>query len=393
MEASPPPQEASPIPNPSNLQLGDGGLFARIYRPEVLVGSGGAGVVYRALDTTTGGVVALKVLRTQAHGDALSSERRVALEAKALSRLASPYVPRLHALFQDHRSACIVMDFVEGPTLREVISHAPIKERRAVRLALQLASALAAAHESGFIHRDVKSTNVRLAEAGSASETAMLLDFGATKVVAGEVSLTDPQILVGTVRSASPEQLRGDAIDHRTDIYSLGLVMYEMLTGRRAHGVKNLSGQIHAHLYGTPIPMCEARPEACVSPATEAIVRRCLAKSPEGRFQTMAELCTALEARLAHLAQVDDGDADISRRPLSSAELETVVLPIRRENPANRATVPDSPGLRLAPSVRVHWTPRASSASGRVSSQQVFALFSSMVFLMIVLVFAARMFL
>jgi len=368
-------------------------LFAHIYRPEVVVGRGGAGVVYRARDTRTGAVVALKVLRTQTHGDALSSERRVALEAKALSRLASPYIPRLHALFQNESSACIVMDFVDGPTLREVSNHAPLMERRAVRLALQLARALATAHESGFIHRDVKSTNVRLARAGSPSETAMLLDFGATKAVAGELSLTDPQLLVGTVRSASPEQLQGQAIDQRTDIYSLGLVMYEMLTGQRAHGVKGLGAQIQAHLYDSPIPMCEARPDACVSRATEAIVRRCLAKSPEGRFQSMAELCTALEARLAHLAEADEPDAPANlSRPLSSATLETVVLPLDGDNSENRATVPDTPGFLPAPREPSHAAPRASSASGRDSSSQVVTLFSSMVFLTIALVAAARVF-
>ena len=378
-----------------SLQLGDDGLFAQRYRPEVEVGRGGAGVVYRAKDMTTGGTVALKVLQTETRGAALSSEPRVAREAKALSRLTSPYVPRLHALFQDRSGACIVMDFVDGPTLAAVLKEAPLDERRAVRLALQLAIALGDAHEAGFLHRDIKSSNVRLADVASPSEQAMLLDFGATKAVAGDPSLTGPGLLVGTVRYVAPEQILGKAADHRSDIYSLGLVIYEMLTGRRPYRSGDLETHMRAHLFATPIPMHEARPEVHITAETEAIARRCLAKSPDARFQSMAELRAALESRLANLA--GDGAAQESsfcsnRRPFVPALHEPAVSRAGVGNSEDRATVPDGPGKWLAFGEQVDATARTSPVSDAASEhRRVFIALSSLVLVLLALVVAFRL--
>ncbi len=264
------------------------------------LGAGGMGEVYCARDTKLGRDVAVKVLPTELAGspDALPRFER---EARAVAQLSHPNILAIYDFGRQGETAYAVMELLEGETLRARLEHGALPARKAVELAVQMAEGLAAAHEKGIVHRDLKPENVFVTAEGRAK----LLDFGLAKV-AGSVlaswgktlttppeGATGPGVVMGTVGYMSPEQVRGEAADHRSDIFSFGAVLFEMLTGRRAFGRETAAESMTAILKEDPPEIAASGPG--LSPALSRIVHHCLEKKPGERFQSARDIAFALK--------------------------------------------------------------------------------------------------
>jgi len=263
------------------------------------LGAGGMGEVYRARDTRLERTVAIKVLPQDGAARADLRER-FEREARAVSNLNHPHICALYDIGQEGDRAYLVMEYVEGETLSARLERGPLPIEELLRAATQMADALDAAHRRGFIHRDLKPGNVMLTRAG-----AKLLDFGLAKSLAQDSSsalltvaptatspLTAEGTIVGTFQYMAPEQIEGEALDARTDMFSFGLVLYEMATGRRAFEGKTRASLIASVLKETPRSIAETAP--MTPPALERLVRICLAKDPADRWQTMHDVALQL---------------------------------------------------------------------------------------------------
>jgi Tol biopolymer transport system component len=270
------------------------------YEIRSLIGAGGMGEVYLAHDPKIGRDVAIKVLPV---GFAADKERlaRFEQEAQAAGALNHPNILSIHDVETQDGSPYVVSELLEGETLRELLSGSPLPARRAVDYALHCARGLAAAHERGIIHRDIKPENLFVTKDGRVK----ILDFGIAKLTEpdGERARTDlptrrvntdSGAVMGTVGYMSPEQLRGQQVDSRTDIFSFGAVLYEMLAGRRAFHKDSAADTISAILREDPPELSETN--GSVNPALDRVVRRCLEKSREQRFHSASDLAFALEA-------------------------------------------------------------------------------------------------
>jgi hypothetical protein len=261
------------------------------------LGRGGMGVVYLARDTGLGRQVALKVL-PEGPGHDEAWRARLRREARAAAAVSHPGIAQVYSLEDDPGGLTfVVSEYVDGTTLRDEIGAGPLPVPRALDAARQVANALAAAHARGVVHRDLKPENVMRAKDG----TIKVLDFGLAHIDQdGSVTrLTRPGTLMGTPGYMSPEQLQGEETDHTVDIYALGLLLHEMLTGAHAFaGSNNSPTALMARvLQGTP----NALPEAFVRerPGIDEVVHRCLARRPDERFISMGALAAALD-RLMH---------------------------------------------------------------------------------------------
>ena len=265
------------------------------------LGAGGMGEVYRARDTKLDREVAIKVLPAHLSDDP-DALARFEREARAVAQLSHPNILAIHDCGREGEVAYAVMELLEGETLRARLEHGALPARKAVDLAAQIAEGLAAAHERGIVHRDLKPENVFVTHEGRAK----LLDFGLAKAgVSALPSLaktlttppegaTGPGVVMGTVGYMSPEQVRGEAVDHRSDIFSFGAVLYEMLTGARAFGRETGAESMAAILKEDPPEMASA--PAGPSPALQRIVQHCLEKKPGERFQSARDIAFALQA-------------------------------------------------------------------------------------------------
>ena len=241
------------------------------------VGAGGMGDVYRATDSRLGRVVALKLLSSD------FSERLLA-EARAISAVNHPNICALYDMGTHEGRGYMVLEYVAGRTL-----HGPLPAEQALRIAVEIASALDAAHRKGVTHRDLKPANIMLTEDGSVK----LLDFGLAKLVRfGEtdVTRTIEGSLMGTAAYMAPEQAEGKALDVRSDIFSFGAVVYELIAGRRAFEGDSMASVLTAVLRDDPAPLGPAN-----FPGIEAILQRCMRKSAGERYQTMQEVRQALD--------------------------------------------------------------------------------------------------
>ena len=265
------------------------------------IGAGGMGEVYRARDPRIGREVAIKLLPEQLSGDA-DRLRRFEQEARSAGQLNHPNILAIFDAGTDNGTPFIVSELLQGETLRKRISEGALNSRKAVDFALQIATGLTAAHERGIVHRDLKPENVFVTKEGRIK----ILDFGLAKLTHAEAPAsefaqtatishqTETGAILGTIVYMSPEQVRGLKVDHRSDIFAFGALLYEMLTGKRPFGGDSQVEVMHAILKADPPEMKLSGSQ--VSPALERIVQRCLEKDPVQRFQSTRDLAFALEA-------------------------------------------------------------------------------------------------
>jgi serine/threonine protein kinase len=265
------------------------------------LGSGGMGEVYRARDARLGREVAVKVLPEASSTDP-DRLRRFEQEAKAAGALNHPNLMAVFDTGRHEDAPYIVFELLQGETLRERLAPGALPTRKAVDYAVQIAHGLAAAHEAGIVHRDLKPENVFVTKDGRAK----ILDFGLAKLrpthdladlsseAATESEITGTGVVLGTAGYMSPEQVEGKPADHRSDIFSFGSVLYEMLSGRRAFRRDSSIETMRAILKEDPAELAEA--DGKIPATLERVVRRCLEKRPEERFQSARDLAFALEA-------------------------------------------------------------------------------------------------
>jgi len=288
------------------------------------------GEVYRARDTQLGRDVAVKVLPSTYSVD----EHRLSRfeqEASAASALNHPNILIVHDIGSHDGSPYVVSELLEGETLRKRISGAALAQRRAIGYALEIANGLAAAHEKGIVHRDLKPDNIFITKDGRVK----ILDFGIAKLTQADATRsqtdiptrrvdTGPGIVMGTVGYMSPEQVRGQKVDHRSDIFSFGAILYEMLSGRRAFHGESAADTMSAILKEDPPDLSDTNQN--ISAALERLVNHCLEKNPESRFHSASDLAFALETANAKLTVSSPGLSTAS--PSSSAEY--IVTGIKR---------------------------------------------------------------
>jgi len=264
------------------------------------LGAGGMGEVYRARDDRLGRDVAIKVLPADFAKDA-DRLRRFEQEARATSALNHPNILTVYDIGTHEDAPHIVAELLEGEELRDQLNDGALAPRKAIDYAQQIAAGLAAAHGKGITHRDLKPENLFITIDGRVK----ILDFGLAKlrpkrresadsVVATQRAITDAGTVMGTVGYMSPEQVRGQDADHRSDIFSFGVILYEMLRGRRTFTGESAIEVMNAILKEEPEELTESNQK--INPALERIVRRCLEKKAERRFQSTSDLCFAIEA-------------------------------------------------------------------------------------------------
>jgi len=262
-------------------------LIAGKYRIVEEVGAGGMGVVYKAEDLKLKRPVALKFLPPHLM-DSPELKERFLIEAQAAAALNHPNICTIHEVGESEERPYIAMEYVEGETLRDRIRKGPLKPEEAVDIILQVAAGLSEAHKKGIIHRDIKSANIMVTAKGQAK----VMDFGLAKLGGGS-SLTKSQTTLGTVAYMSPEQARGDDLDQRTDIWSLGVVLYEMLTGELPfRGDRDLS-IIHSIVHEEPKPLRQRKPP--IPEELKQVISGALKKKREARYASAADMLKDLK--------------------------------------------------------------------------------------------------
>ncbi len=291
------------------------------YRVVEKIGAGGMGDVYRARDTRLGRDVAIKVIPPELARDP-DRIKRFEQEARAAGALAHPNVCAIHDVGEHENSPFVVMELLQGESLLEKLAAGPIPVRKALEYAAQAARGLAAAHEKGIVHRDLKPANLFVTRDGRLK----VLDFGLAKLTRPEVlaphggsapsiAATETGVLLGTVGYMSPEQVRGEPVDGRSDLFSLGAILDELLTGNRAfHGATSVE-TLSAILHTDPPPLSASG--RGIPAGLNPVVRRCLEKSAAERFQSASDLAFDLE----HASGVVSGEVAAAVRPRSRGRL------------------------------------------------------------------------
>jgi serine/threonine-protein kinase len=265
------------------------------------IGTGGMGSVYRASEPAMGREVAIKILHPKLKGrsDLVSRFRR---EARAMSQLAHPNTVRvfMYGELPEDGSLYIVMEMLEGKNLNQTVRKGgPMSAERAVPILVQVCQALHEAHQLGIVHRDLKPENIFICNQAGMVDYPKVLDFGLAKVTEqqmrpGSLILTQEGMVFGTPEFMSPEQARGQTLDARSDIYSLAVILYEVLTGKLPFDAKTPMEYVSKHVTAEPIPLNERVPGRTFAPGLEAAISRALAKDPNQRFQTAIAFAAAL---------------------------------------------------------------------------------------------------
>ena len=311
------------------------------------LGAGGMGEIYKALDTRLNRTVAIKVLPSAKSGDP-ERRRRFLQEAQAASGLNHPSIITIHDVISDGDTEFMVMEYVQGKTLNDLIPKGGLRVPLLIKYALQMADALSAAHAAGIVHRDLKPANAMVTESG----LVKVLDFGLAKLTdrgavpdstgddrtrtIANAPMTVEGSILGTVSYMSPEQAQGKKVDTRSDIFSFGAVLYEMATGVRAFEGESSLSTLSAILRDQARPMSEVAPD--VPPQLEEVIQRCLRKMPEDRWQSMKEVQSALS---------------MLKRESDSGSLYTTrlsgQLPAPSMSPPSRGPITPAPSATAAP--------------------------------------------
>ncbi|MDH5491968.1 MAG: protein kinase, partial [Myxococcales bacterium] len=302
------------------------------YEIERVLGEGGMGLVYKARHVVLGKPLAIKVLRPEVSKDS-EIIARFRQEAQSASSIGNQHIIDISdfGVLAD-QSTYFVMEFLEGQDLTGAIESAgSLEPARCVHIARQLCQALGAAHEIGIVHRDLKPDNVQLITRGGDPDFVKVLDFGIAKVGGSTSKLTRAGQVFGTPHYMSPEQCAGSGVDARTDIYALGVMLYEMACGSVPFDADNLMGILTKHLYEEPTPPSQVKPSVPVD--FEAVILRAMAKKVEERYQNMAEL-------VADLDRLDAG-----QRPEATTSFLTRQAEAEAEPPAKRSSLPLILGL------------------------------------------------
>ena len=305
-----------------------GEVVAGRYELEELVGSGGMSSVYRALDRLLERNVALKILHPH-YGDDAEYVERFRREARAVAQLSHPNIVTVIDRGEADGQQFIVFEYIDGESLKQLVDrNGPLPARRAIELGLQVADALAFAHQAGLVHRDVKPQNVLVTEDGEAKVT----DFGIARSLDVEHGVTQTGTVLGTSNYLSPEQARGQTVTPATDVYSLGVVLYELLTGDVPFPGENFVAVAMKHINEPPPSLLEQRPDVPVR--VVHAIERALAKDPADRFPTMEAFAAELRACLAEL-----GHPDAARTFITQSTVLEESRP-RRAHTAHRSRSP-----------------------------------------------------
>ncbi len=281
---------------------------SKINQYEILekIGAGGQGTVYKARDTKLDRLVVIKVLPPELTART-ANFTRFAREAQLCSQLDHQNVCTIFDYHEDNGIFYIAMQYVEGKNVRQLVNGRPLELKSALSIAIQVCDALAYAHSRNIIHRDIKAGNIMVTDSGQAK----ILDFGLAKLMEDETvqsqsdksDITELGIPYGTATYAAPEQAKGEKTDHRADIFSTGVLLYEMLTGIWAFQGKTVVDVRHQVLHGTPRPVADMRPEP-TPPRIQAIIDKALAKDPKNRYQKIAEMRDDLRYVLQEISGV-----------------------------------------------------------------------------------------
>jgi eukaryotic-like serine/threonine-protein kinase len=297
------------------------------------IGAGGMGEVYKARDTRLDRAVAIKILPSDLSGD-VDRRLRFEREAKSIAGLSHPHICTLHDVGDHAGSLFLVMEYLEGATLAHRFERGPLPIEQVLTIAIEIADALSAAHRRGIIHRDLKPGNVMLTKSG-----AKLLDFGLAKLTGHgdeaaaapvmsaptrSAPLTGEGVIVGTLQYMAPEQLEGKPADARTDLWALGAIVYEMVTGKRAFDGSSSASVIAAILERDP--PCIASEQPLAPPALDRVLRQCLAKVPEQRWESARDLERELRWILDELHGEQSRSGTDRRRVRASSLLATVAV-------------------------------------------------------------------
>jgi serine/threonine-protein kinase len=318
-----------------------GSLIDGRYEVLSVIGEGGMGTVYEVRHRALGKRFALKALRKDL---ALDSEiaARFIQEARTAAAVSHPGLVEITDFGRlESGQVYFVMELLEGQSLAALLrTGGPLPAARGLAIVRQLVHALKAAHDASIVHRDLKPDNIHVGRGDNHSDVVKIVDFGLAKVI-GSSKLTAAGMVFGTPHYMSPEQAAGDVVDHRADIYALGIVMYEMFTGKVPFEADSYMGVLTKHMYMAPAPPSELSPELKSLGALEEVILRCLQKRPQARYDNLAALLLELEQRLPYAPP--SGARGV---PLASVLADQLELPSREEAAHGR-------GFRYWPAVVV----------------------------------------
>jgi serine/threonine protein kinase len=306
------------------------------------IGSGGMGAVYKALQPDMNRMVGVKILHPKLANrkDLVSRFRR---EARAMSQLSHPNTTKVFMFGElEDGSLYIIMEFLEGKNLNQTVrGEGPFPLERALPVLIAVCGALDEAHKAGIIHRDLKPENIFLVQSAGLRDYAKVLDFGLAKVGErqmrpGSVILTQEGMVFGTPEFMSPEQAQGKALTPGSDIYSLAVILYEVLTGKLPYDAKSAMDYIQLHVTGKHVPLSQRVPGRVFPPLLDQIMDRALAKKPEDRYSSAADFALAMQMVL-------QGATQLPLHLLPQREMETIREIVPQQAPQPRAPSPQQP--------------------------------------------------